>query len=74
MTARRQEVGTASRGKADEEEEGLRSALLYSQTDSERPIGSNSRQCRQRRTVEKTNNDTIQVYTLKKHQLHNKEV
>lgn len=67
MTARREEVGTASGGKADEEEGGLSSALLYSQTDSERPIGTNSvsrvtAKCRQRRTVEKTNKTL--VYTL----------
>lgn len=42
MTARREEVGTASEEKADEEEGGLLSALLCSQTDSERPIGSDS--------------------------------
>ena len=42
MTARREQVGTASGVNPDEEEGGLSSALLlYSQTDSERPIGSN---------------------------------
>lgn len=40
MTARREEVGTASRGNADEEEGRLFSALLISQTDSETPMDS----------------------------------
>lgn len=42
MTARREEVGTASGRKATGEEGGLSSALLYSQTDSDRPIGTNT--------------------------------
>lgn len=41
VTSRREEVGAASERKADEEEAGLSSALLYGHTDSERPIGTN---------------------------------
>lgn len=44
MTARREEVWTASGGKADEEEGGLSPALLYSHADSDRPIGANGLQ------------------------------
>lgn len=38
VTMRREEVGTASEQKADEEDRGLLAGLLYSQMDSERPI------------------------------------
>lgn len=72
MTARREEVGTASRGKADEEEVGPSSALLYSQTDSERPIGSVS-QCCQRKTVETITKHKFIHSTNIYDQFHNKE-
>lgn len=39
-TARREEVGSASGEKTDEEDGGLSAVLLCSQVDSERPIGS----------------------------------
>lgn len=45
MTVRREEVGTASGGNNDEEEGGLSAALLYSQADSDRPIGTNRLYC-----------------------------
>lgn len=39
-TARREEVGSASGEKADDEDGGMSAVLLCSQVDSERPIGS----------------------------------
>lgn len=39
-TARREEVGSASKEKADEEDGGLSAVLLCSQVDSESPIVS----------------------------------
>ena len=44
MTIRREDAGTAREQNADGEEGGLSADLLYSQTDSETPIGRNSLQ------------------------------
>lgn len=42
MTARREDLGTASGRKADEEERELLSSLLHSQTDSKAPMELNT--------------------------------
>ena len=57
MSARREEVGTASGGKADGDEGALSAGLSYSQVERRRPIGT---QCRQETTVENPDKTFLQ--------------